>query len=181
MYTLKIDMALLIKERQQTIDDVVENVRLFTGLTYPENTLEAIAEALGVKIFISDFEEPNINGVIKYKNDEGKEEPIIFINKKYSPEKRTFTLAHELGHFMLHKGDEKYRRDRFDYTDDSEASLQETEANYFAATLLVPKNKLQDVLKLTGGGNLDSVAEYFGVSVPVIENRIAWIKKNGAE
>lgn len=173
-------MAILTKEGQRKIDDMVEKVKLFTGLSYPENTLEEIAEALGVEVFISDFEEPNINGVIKYENDNGKEEPKIFVNKKYSPEKRTFTLAHELGHFMLHKG-EKYRIDRFDYSQDSEASLQETEANYFAASLLVPTNKLLDILKLTGGGNLASIAEYFGVSIPVIENRIAWIKRNGTE
>ncbi|MBR1479487.1 MAG: ImmA/IrrE family metallo-endopeptidase [Alphaproteobacteria bacterium] len=50
-----------------------------------------------------------------------------------------FTVAHELGHYILQPLAEKeeYRLDEYRY-DDKNAG-KETEANYFAASLLIPE------------------------------------------
>ncbi|TSC71892.1 MAG: hypothetical protein G01um101438_839 [Parcubacteria group bacterium Gr01-1014_38] len=173
-------MALLPIQRQKEIDSIIEDLKLKTGLAYPENNLLDIAQAIGVNVYEVDFDEPseNIDGAIQYVDNEGKKDPKIFVNSQYPPERKTFTLAHELGHYLLHKGEEKLRIDSFEYSQDTQESREESEANYFAASLLVPKEKLVNLLKLTGGTDLGAVAKYFGVSKPVIENRIKWMEKN---
>lgn len=170
-------MALLTYERQKQIDNAIQDIKLKTGLSYPENSLLGFAKSFGIIIREVNFSNfPNVKGVVQYKNDEGKPDPKIFINKALPPEGKTFTLAHELGHYFLHPNQNKLRIDSFDYSQNTQDSLEETEANYFAASLLVPREKLLRVLSVTQDFNV--VANYFGVSKPVIENRISWIKKN---
>lgn len=171
-------MATLSTQRQKQIDEAINELKLSTGLTYPENTVLEIVEAYGIKVFLNDFDEyPNINGIIVYPDSENKF-PEIHINKTLSPERRTFTLAHELGHYKLHPGKDRYRVDKFNYAQGTEKSIQESEANYFAASLLVPKEKLISLLKIIGVEHTDSIADYFGTSKAVVENRINWIKSN---
>src|SRR3989344_4147510 len=105
-------MALLQIEKQQEIDKAIEQIQLDTGLSYPENGLISIASALNVDVSLADLSD--------------------FQNKKQSETSVLFTLAHELGHFILHKNSNKLRIDLFDYSQATEESTQETEANYFA-------------------------------------------------
>lgn len=170
-------MALLKTDRQAQIDNAIEDIKLRSGMSYPENGLLDIAKAFNISTLEMDFSKfPTVKGVVQYKNKKGKPEPKIFINKDLPPEGKTFTLAHELGHFFLHPNEDKLRIDHFDYSQQTKESLEETEANYFAASLLVPKEKLLKTLSVTH--DMGAVASYFGVSKPVIETRIQWIKKN---
>ena len=170
-------MALLPNERQKEIDHVVQDIKLRTGITFPEGNIVELVKALGIKVYEVDLSAyPNVKGAVQYQNKAGKIEPIIYINKNISPYGKTFTLAHELGHYLLHKGEDKLRIDEYDYSQNTKESLQESEANYFAASLLVPKEKLLKVLAVTD--KIDTIANYFGVSKPVVETRIQWIKKN---
>lgn len=59
---------------------------------------------------------------------------------------------------------------------DSEEYMQESEANYFAMSLLMPEGKMK---KLIGyGASLENMADYFGVSEGIISNRIRWLVAN---
>lgn len=171
-------MALLNREDLQKIDTIIENLRMQTGLSFPEDNLVELAKSLGVEVYESKFNKyENVDGFLEYPKKE-TDRPKIFLNKDRSSQRKKFTLAHELGHYVLHKKSErKYRVDPFNYTDNDEATKEETEANYFAAALLVPEDKLKSVLALTNG-NIEATSEYFGVSKPVIENRIKWLQKN---
>lgn len=171
-------MAYLTKDDQQRIDTMIENLRMKTGLSFPEGNLVELAKALGVEVFESKFiKHDNINGFLEYPK-KSTESPKIFLNKERPAARKKFTLAHELGHYILHRDKKrKFRVDTVDYSIDDEETREETEANYFAASLLVPEEKLRSILALSKG-NLDVAAEYFGVSKPVIENRIKWIKAN---
>ena len=168
-------MATLTPQRQREIDSVVESISLNTGLSYPENGLLEIANALGVKVVELELES-SLNGAVQYRNEKEEHEPIIILNKNYPPPRKTFTLAHELGHFMLHKGEERLRLDQVNYS--AEDSAKETEANYFAASLLVPKTKLIKILRVADNVDNTALARYFGVSKPVIENRLKWLATN---
>ena len=64
-----------------------------------------------------------------------------------------------------------------DYSKDDQETKEESEANYFAASILVPKKLLQ--YRMAQGDSPAKLAEYFHVSLPVIENRIRWIEANG--
>ncbi len=175
----------LPKEKQIQIDNEVVSALEETGLTYPESNLLDIAEKLGVKVFYTDFSEfkensNKIGGLIKWNDEPIAGEGLkanIYLNKDYSPERQRFTLAHELGHFILHKGSDKWRIDLYDYSQNSEESMQETEANYFAGNLLMPKSEFEKILKVSNG-DLDITSKYFGVSRSAVEVRLQWIQDN---
>lgn len=170
-------MAHLTLKKQHEIENRIENLRLNLGLSYPENSLLDIAKNLGLKVYEIDLSaHPGVNGVIKYNGE--VEGTAIYLNAAHSPVRKTFTLAHEIGHFLLHNGREKLRVDKFDYRLGTDESLEETEANYFASCLLVPKDKLDQLVKMVGQENISSIADYFGVSIPVIQNRLKWIQMN---
>ena len=70
----------------------------------------------------------------------------IFDNGKASPERRRFTIAHELGHFILHRG----QRQSFNCDKESVYSgidtirVIEREADDFASNLLMPGDLLRE-------------------------------------
>ncbi len=111
------------------------------------------------------FKNPSVSGYIDFKDKK------IYVNKDNSFQRKRFTIAHELGHLFLHlqkfvKNSELYsvfKRDMNDY------SLEEKEANFFAANLLVPKELLNNYLLLTNDN--DDLSKIFGVSNEVIRRR----------
>jgi len=170
-------MAKISIERQQEIDESVNQVLLQTNKSYPEDNLLDIVKSLDIAVRVTDFDEfsNDISGVIHYGDKENK--PIIYLNEDTPPERQTFTLAHELGHFLLHEHDKsKLRIDKFNYQAKTKEAKEETEANYFAASLLMPKDKFREVLNWTYESK--EVAKYFGVSEAAVVNRIRWLEMN---
>ena len=101
-------------------------------------------------------------------------ENTIYVNKNESPKRQTFTIAHELGHALLHR-DWAQSEDYHVLKRDQTTGLfglnepHEKEANAFAAHLLVPRDLLD---KYYPDLDVKALARLFAVSVPVIENRI---------
>lgn len=101
------------------------------------------------------------------------DEEAIYVNKNESPLRQTFTIAHELGHALLHKdwaGSDDYKvfwRDPDRNNDDP----HEKEANAFAAHLLVPRSLLDHYYQRLNEADLSKL---FAVSVPAIKNRLAF-------
>lgn len=60
--------------------------------------------------------------------------------------------------------------------DDSDGSMKETEANYFAASFLMPKERFMRVYQTLRDER--KVASYFGVSVAAVRIRLRWINGN---
>lgn len=82
------------------------------------------------------------------------------------PLKDRFTVAHELGHYMLHylypnqvmnKGLRKVMAERYGF------GLAETEANVFAACFLMPENDYRNAYALYSGAHTE-LSSRFGVS-----------------
>ena len=87
---------------------------------------------------------------MEYRDENNKPAPKIYLNKDRPNSRKKFTLAHEIGHYVLHKDDKvRYRIDELDYSNDTETIKLESEANYFAASLLVPADKLNKILSLS--------------------------------
>jgi Zn-dependent peptidase ImmA (M78 family) len=110
--------------------------------------VEGLAWSLGVKVqrtFLSD----NISGLI-YKS--GPDRYEIAVNAKHPETRQRFTIAHELGHFVLHRsvmGDRNvddcaYRSDG-SVKNNKIGPREETEANKFAANLLMPAEAIADI------------------------------------
>ncbi len=74
---------------------------------------------------------------------------VIVINNLQSPLRQRFTLAHEFGHYSLHRDNlEGKHQDTTLFRDANEDSLGiEYAANDFAAELLIPKEKFESAIK----------------------------------
>lgn len=94
--------------------------------------------------------------------------------------RRRFTVAHELGHWLLHaqRGDKK-NFERFcrapDLDPGADPEKQEGEANAFAAALLMPEEIISTIAPECGF-NLGLLAAQFDVSVPALELRLTTLK-----
>jgi IrrE N-terminal-like domain len=89
-----------------------------------------------------------------------------------SIERDKFTVAHELGHFLLHyilASDGAVRAQTF-YAKRYGGGLEEREANWFAASFLMPKDAFSNSFG-SNQGNLFAVARIFGVSRQAAEVR----------
>ena len=70
---------------------------------------------------------------------------VIGINEVHSPTRQRFTLAHELGHWLLNHGDTVVDTvERRDELSSQGINVNEMEANAFAAELLMPGEWLRD-------------------------------------
>jgi Zn-dependent peptidase ImmA (M78 family) len=162
----------LAKEQQRNIEMAVNEMLARIGMEYPKNSLLEIIKELNIIAYLVDFKEhaDKVSGIIDKRTIPAK----IYLNKRHPKTRQTFTLAHEIGHFILHDNSINYRVDTYLYTD--EKAKEENEANYFAACLLVPKYKLLELLEKTS--DLSTIADYFGVSPAVIAIRQNWIETN---
>lgn len=137
-------------------------------LTKPPLPILEVAESYGLSVLEADFSnQPGLSGILDV------EKQIIFVNKTDSPSHKRFTIAHELGHWLLHREavEQKdsslvlyYRRPLGGETDD-----KEKEANCFAANLLVPIAQLKLYCRYYSGQEL---ADLFAVSQQVIGYRL---------
>lgn len=163
-------------ERQKYIEGTIDLLEERTGLHYPNDSLFDIARALDVEIYTQELpaeENGTVNGVIEHTGGV-RPKARIYINENLPKSRRTFTLAHEIGHFLLHPSEEKFRVDVVDYT--KPESRDESEANYFAASLLMPKDDLKKLLKVTN--DTRDIAKYFAVSEKAVMNRLEWLRTN---
>src|SRR5690348_13224413 len=101
----------------------------------------ALAKDIGIKVWESDLG-PNVSGKL-FKDDTngGSKGYSILVNSKEPYVRRRYTVAHELGHYILHR--EMVRRlgavtDNTFYRADGFDSWQEMEANKLAAEILMP-------------------------------------------
>lgn len=94
-----------------------------------------------------------------------------------SPERRRFTIAHEVGHWVLHakRGDvgdfQRFCRPVDLRAGEDHSQEVEQEANRFAAELLMPE-KILNARAGACGFNLPLLASEFEVSVPALELRL---------
>jgi Zn-dependent peptidase ImmA (M78 family) len=99
---------------------------------------------------------------------------VIVVNKKQSEVRRRFTIAHEVGHLILHKGqevhvDSGFRINLRDPRSATAENVEEIEANAFAANLLMPSTWLKDCLRSetvdwTDSAELEDLADRYQVS-----------------
>ncbi len=83
--------------------------------------------------------------------------PYIFLNSTYKSASRArFTLAHELGHLILHREDSLKRRN---------IKLKEAEANFFASEFLYPSEVALDELDSISLESLIPIKSKWGISI----------------
>jgi Zn-dependent peptidase ImmA (M78 family) len=168
------------RKRQSEIDSLLDQIQLATDKTYPENGIIEIIKAYipDVTVVEHDFYgDSNIRGAI-YKKSKEFVKPIIVIQKRLTKEGKTFTLAHEFAHYSLnHAGTANFMLDRVHF-DGSVAMQKEAEAQYFAASLLMPRDEF---IKLMNYLSVKELAQRFGVSESAAKVRKAWLDGSGRD
>ncbi len=111
---------------------------------HPPVDVETIARGLGVRVKYTSFERDEVSGLLVRKGDE----VVLGVNREHPETRRRFTIAHEIGHFVLHMTrlifvDEVVLHFR-DRTSGEGRDPEEIEANAFAAELLMPEHFIEE-------------------------------------
>jgi predicted transcriptional regulator len=149
--------------RKGSVYKLAESVGTQLGYS-PGDDLEALIERLGGKIEYQDFWEleSSATGSIKIR---GANDFTIYLPSYTGQERDRFTIAHELGHYVLHY---LYPRQRGNDPGPVKAlrygtGRVEWEANWFAAAFLMPEESFTKSFQ-THNGDLFDVAQEFQVS-----------------
>jgi Zn-dependent peptidase ImmA (M78 family) len=101
--------------------------------------LDKLAKQLGIEVLRHDL--PNDDsGLLLVKDNKA----LIIINKIHSKNRQRFSLAHELAHYFLHSGEGHIEVFHRDQTSSQGTSRIETEANAFAAEILMPEDRIRE-------------------------------------
>lgn len=118
----------------------------------PVHSLTSWLEAAGVIVLEQDFgSSSRVDGLSQW----GDAAAIILLNSSAPTDRKRLTLAHELGHLVLHTS----------YVDDA----VEVQANVFAAELLMPEVEILPMLRARITlARLVDLKRYWGVSIQAI-------------
>lgn len=153
--------------------DIIEKREIVSSCqkTAPIQTVP-LAEALGLNVWHVREWEDHISGMILKNNGQGgKSGYAIYVNANHHVNRRRFTTAHEIAHFVLHEnliGD--------GITDDAlyRSKLTggiEAQANQYAADILMPINLIN--IELANGLNtIEELADKFQVSKSAMSIRM---------
>ncbi len=115
------------------------------GATAVPVDVARLAELEGVEVDRTDFGD-EISGVLVKHGDRA----TIGVNARHAAARQRFTIAHELGHYLLHGGRELFvDRDYIVHFRDENSSTGydpiEVEANQFAAELVMPQVEVRQL------------------------------------
>lgn len=142
--------------RRGAIERDVNSILEQSGIKRPPVPVEKIARQLGALVRYELVEEEDLSGALSREHGT----PVIAVNSLHHENRQRFTIAHELGHLQLHAGtlyfdhhtpfQKRFRRGLASQGTDQE----EIEANFFAASLLMPRLFLEEDAK---AGLLDGI------------------------
>lgn len=115
-----------------------------------------LLETNGVAVFFWDCDNDWFDGV-SLITDNGT--PLIIVNRNKPNDRIRFSLAHELGHILMHESIDFFV---------SEARDKEREANAFASELLMPAERIKGSLVGIGMRRLPSLKSYWKVSMAAL-------------
>jgi len=141
--------------------------------------VDRIAKQMGAQLRFSPLDQ-ELSGMIFIKDGV----PIIGVNSLHHPNRQRFTIAHEIGHLVLHRQalisavhvDKDFKLFRGPKTAEISEPM-EVAANYFGSALLVPKAFIDPFLDelhvdMDDEKPLEELAQKFRVSKQVLTYRI---------
>jgi Zn-dependent peptidase ImmA (M78 family) len=137
----------------------------------PVNPIVIAKKILNVTVKFATFqsvESERISGFYDCEEDE------IVVNRAEFPLRQTFTIAHEMGHKVLH---EEWAKSS-DYQvllrnpKEQNRDFREKEADAFAANLLMPRFMMDQYYESQSSSDLSRL---FAVSVPAIQARLSYL------
>lgn len=137
-----------------TPDDAARMVRMQWRMPVgPVRDLTGWIEGAGCLVIEEDFETKRVDGMSQWINGT----PLIFINSTAPTDRKRLTLAHELGHLVLHS--------------EEVSETVEDEANAFAAEFLMPLEVIRPQLRNLRVDALFDLKREWGVSMGALIER----------
>jgi predicted transcriptional regulator len=137
----------------------------------PPVNVVGLAAAFGLKVYHDDLKAGVSGKIIKDPAHGGTSGYSIIINSNEAVNRQRFTIAHEIGHYLLH-------RDRIGdgLTDDALyrsglSTLEEVRANRLAADILMPFALIENAIK-DGKKSVEDLASVFRVSTQAMSVRL---------
>ena len=173
--------------RRKHIHDLVERTLANNGIRSAPVPVDQIAKKIGADIHYEPADD-DLSGFLF--RDRGQRRIIIGVNSNHHPNRQRFTVAHEIGHFLLHEyegfhfdgKDQGFQVKRRDDKSSKGTDTEEIEANLFASELLMPARFLEvdlskvSAVDLLDENNLDSFTELatrYAVSTQALTFRLA--------
>ena len=131
------------RARYAKIRALADQVVTKHGVRAPAVPIERFLTEAGIEVRQGDL--GDVSGLIARSADK----VIVGLNRSQSIVRRRFTMAHEFGHYLLHEGltthtDTDFRVNYRDRASSEATYVEEIEANYFAASVLMPRRFLDE-------------------------------------
>ena len=128
--------------RRNDIERAAQKLLEANEVTRAPIPVQELANTLNIDVRYSEASE-DVSGALIRDADSA----VIAVNSAQHENRQRFTIAHELGHFLLHRGtklhfDDDFRIDYRNATSSDATKKEEIEANGFAAALLMPERIL---------------------------------------
>jgi Zn-dependent peptidase ImmA (M78 family) len=170
------------RPRYSHIERLVTSLLGRSAITRPPVPIEEIIRKHGeIAVKYSDLDE--VSGLVVRQAGN----IVIGVNRAHSATRRRFTLAHEFGHVLLHEGKEVRFDKEFRYNLRSDISTtgldaEEVEANFFAASLLMPRAFMDadprtHSVEVEDTAGLRELARSYGVSPQAMALRLTHVAR----
>jgi Zn-dependent peptidase ImmA (M78 family) len=170
--------------RYTKIAALVERLLQKNGITGPVVPVEKIAKGEGLIITKKHLDDDTAGFLLRSAGAK-----FIGVNQKQAPTRQRFTIAHELGHALLHDGEELHVDKNFrinfrDVVSSLATDIEEIESNTFAAWLLMPARFLTpqvraEHLDIEDGDAVVRLAKRYEVSAQAMTHRLANLASYG--
>ena len=159
-------------------EDRATQLLVETNTVAPPVPVAAIAASQGAQLTYTEFDEA-VSGMLYRESDT----VLIGINASHAPTRQRFTIAHEIGHLLMHEGRpvvvDRLVRVNLNLRDGA-STKEEVEANAFAAALLMPRDLIAAEIErfvtqaqgLVPHQLVDKLASTFDVSAEAMSYRL---------
>jgi Zn-dependent peptidase ImmA (M78 family) len=131
----------LQRARYAEIEKLVSTQLEQHKISRPAVPIERVVRGAGISIKVGDLDDAS--GLLVRLG----ETAVIAVSETHPVVRQRFTIAHEFGHYLLHLGmsshqDRDYRVNYGSHESSQATDVEEIEANFFAASILMPKSFL---------------------------------------
>jgi Zn-dependent peptidase ImmA (M78 family) len=132
--------------------------------------VDDIARRMGLQVIKRTSPEFQYSGYFRDASNSEHGIPLIEFNGYDSFTRQRFTIAHELGHYVLRHGTSP--RDYPNSFTTGTKDPRERAANQFAAEILMPADTVHQVVMSGYASSIDEIANLFGVSTLAMGYRL---------
>ncbi len=175
-----------IRKECHSVNDAVNRILTECKITEPPVDIEKITKSMDIDLFGAEFIDDNLLGILVDVDKPikpFKSQRFIAVNN--SPDnyltRRIFTIAHEVGHYILHCNKNLNYYERHLINNANSDSFGERQTDYFAACLLMPENMFKtEFEKIKSVRDIELIVEHlkkkFNVSTKSVLKRMSELK-----